>query len=360
MTMSEKFSHICFVLNDLAPGGIPSVVATYANRLAEEGYDVVLLLIFKSDIFFHIDKRIKIIEPIHKKGENRYLYAIGCVHYIRRSIKKIKPDILISNGEWINGFVLLATISMKVPVFVTEHSNPDLLSDRIVEWLKKKFYKRAKGVLVLSEYAAEVVKRKTGNKNVFVVCNPVKPVLLVNEKKRNSIIAVGRMTYIKGYDVLLRSFAQAVDHSWSLEFVGDGPMMPVLKGLASELGIESRVIFWGKRDDVQVILSGAKIFALSSVSECFPLALIEAMSVPLACVASDCMPQRGKEALIQHGENGLMYPVGDIKALTESLNLLMTDNNLREKLSANAVLVRQEYALTKVLDHYLSVMESVL
>ena len=86
--------------------------------------------------------------------------------------------------------------------------------------------------------------------------------------------------------------------------------------------------------------------------EGFPNALIEAMSIPLACISTDFLS--GDNEIIQNGINGLMVPTGSVVELTKALDKLMNDKDLRNKLAANAYAVREKLAFENIANQYLN------
>jgi glycosyltransferase involved in cell wall biosynthesis len=134
------------------------------------------------------------------------------------------------------------------------------------------------------------------------------------------IAYVGRLESVKGYDFLLRAVEtiHARHPHVRTFFVGAGA--PV--GRPAPAGVR----FLGFRRDVYAVLKKMDIFCLPSLSEGLPNALMEAMSVGLACVASRV---GGVVHLIEHDRSGLLVDRGDVDALAGAMELLVTDAALR-------------------------------
>ncbi len=107
---------------------------------------------------------------------------------------------------------------------------------------------------------------------------------------RPALVAVGRLEPVKGYDNLLAAFARAHARQpgAQLVFVGDGSCRAALECQAGQLGIADAVRFAGMCENPYPWMSGADAFVLSSYSEGFPNALIEAMACGLPVVSVDC------------------------------------------------------------------------
>lgn len=129
---------------------------------------------------------------------------------------------------------------------------------------------------------------------------------------------VGRLQPVKDQNNLLEAFARTreVIPSAALAVIGDGPLRDLLERRAAELGVAGSVRFLGDRSDVHDLLAGLDIFALSSVSEGYSVALLEACAAGLPIVATDV---GGNREIVRDGVNGCLVPARDPKALSTAL-----------------------------------------
>ncbi len=109
------------------------------------------------------------------------------------------------------------------------------------------------------------------------------------EEKENSVLFVGRLDHQKGLDKLLRIWAKTGQHNWNLNIVGDGPMREKLEVLARQLGISNSTHFLGHRNPI-CYYKKAKIFAMTSLYEGFPMVLIESMTYGCVPIIFDSYP----------------------------------------------------------------------
>lgn len=135
---------------------------------------------------------------------------------------------------------------------------------------------------------------------------------------------VGRLVPIKDQACLLRAFAEVrrgrVDAE--LVLVGDGPERAALQQLAQQHGIAAHVHFLGDRGDVPGLLQGFDVFVLSSLSEAYSLALLEASAAALPIVATDV---GGNREIVQVGSTGKLVPARDAAALAQAMLALLRD-----------------------------------
>ncbi len=149
------------------------------------------------------------------------------------------------------------------------------------------------------------------------------------------ILFVGRMVTYKGVDILLR----AMQHTdATLTLVGTGPLLPSLKDLARQLGIEQRTFFLGDVEEQELVslYHACDVFVLPSigVNEAFGIVQLEAMACGKPVVSTDLAS--GVPWVNQHGETGLVVPPGDVDALRAALASLIESESLRSEMGARA------------------------
>jgi glycosyltransferase involved in cell wall biosynthesis len=181
------------------------------------------------------------------------------------------------------------------------------------------------------------------------------------------ILAVGRLTYFKGIDVLLRAIADVAETS--LVVIGDGECRSALEQQARGLGIETRVQFAGRVDmdqagemTLRAAYENADVFCLPSTdrAESFGLVLLEAMRAHLPVIAS-AIAGSGVGFVVRDGETGLLVPPGDAAALANALRRIAADTELRARMgAAGAQRWQQEFTLDRAADRVLHLYEQVL
>ena len=139
-----------------------------------------------------------------------------------------------------------------------------------------------------------------------------------------------RLTAVKDIATTIRGFAEALKSAPQLRLfiAGDGEDEDMLKKLCDQLGVRERVTFCGWVSPVMPFFRAMDINLLSSVSETFPYSILEGVCAGCATICSDV---GGMPELIDTGENGYIFPVGDDKRLAEYLVRLGNDAELRQK-----------------------------
>lgn len=349
MTITKK---ICFISAGLAGGGMERALSSLANYYASNGHTVCILNLFKTEQFFEVHNAIKVIWPTtERKKFHRLAYALLIIPFVRKNIRNFNPDVMISFGEWFNPYVILTTRFLNIPLFISDRMGPELNIGPLLETSRKLLYKYATGIVAQTNISANIIKQKTNARNIMVIPNPVNIIETDISIKKDQIVTIGRLSREKGHIILIRAFAALTQVEWTLHIVGDGKERAALEKAAIELGIENRVFFYGHLKNFDQILGESRIFVLPSFYEGFPNALVEAMSVPLACISSDCVAGPGD--IIDSYQNGILVPTGDVDALAKAMNLLISDNSLRNNLAEKAFEIRKKLKFEVIADRYL-------
>ncbi len=339
------------VTRGLTAGGMERTSVNLATYFLSRNYRVVYFTLFRTPHFFTLDSEIEIVEPaIDRERYNKFMYAFKLIPTIRKIIKARKIDYVLGIGEYFNPFVLLATFGLSCKVFVSDRLSPDIKLG-LVDIFKKISYPFADGAISQTQYAAKKLKLNTKLKNVIVIPNPLKPITKVEVPIKKQIVSVGRLNREKGHRILIEAFAKIDNKDWILMLIGDGVERNNLEELVGILNINNRVIFAGELADFSKELSESQIFVLPSLSEGFPNALIEAMSVPLACISSDCIA--GPSDIIRDGFNGVLVKPNNVDALTSKINALIDDEVLRNQLKDNAFRIIQDLEFNSIAQRYL-------
>lgn len=204
-------------------------------------------------------------------------------------------------------------------------------------------FSKADSVLVLSNYWKNEINDifSLGDK-VKILFNPCPGKFSnVQYKKKNNILYAGTINVRKGYTDLIIAFSRISNKypNWNLIFAGNGEIEKG-KQLVKKLGIESQVCFlgWVNGEAKDKAFKEASIFCLPSYAEGFPMAVLDAWAYGLPVVST---PVGGLPDIAIENENILLFTPGDITSLAKQLEILILDNNLRNKISNGSSLLSQ-------------------
>ena len=149
------------------------------------------------------------------------------------------------------------------------------------------------------------------------------------------VVNVGRLIEQKNQKLLLEAFSDVRRQiPCRLVILGDGPLAASLLEYARSLGVDRDIALWGWRDNPFKYMAHAAAFALTSSFEGSPNVLMEAMACGCPIISTDCPSGPGE--ILNHGELGLLVPMGDRAALARQLLALLKDVGRRQQLSSAA------------------------
>jgi len=155
----------------------------------------------------------------------------------------------------------------------------------------------------------------------------------------------------KAHDALLSAVAQLRDRGqrWKIVLIGDGPLRPAIEAHAAALGVADCMHITGFKADVRPYLALCDAIALVSTSETFSIAALEAMAMAKPMIMSDV---GGAREQVQHGQNGLLFPPGDISALAACIEQCWDRGMVRRMGAAARHRVEQEFSQGRMIDRY--------
>ena len=339
-------------------GGSERSTVTIANALVKRGHDVSIVSYTGSDTqpFFSIDAPIRryYLAPQH----DRYPVLIREVRRIvrlRKLYAQLRPDVIVVIGTT-RAFVNVPA-TKGYPVIAKEYFTVDHRSQLTSALSRRWTARHAQAILTLSDYDAEIYRQCYGAKKAVVIPNPLSLSAPQPSSLQNKVVlGLGRMSYVKGFDLLLKAWQQVQHTDWELHLVGDGNWRPKLQQMVANLHLRN-VCFYPATADVELHYRNASLFVLPSRSEAFGNVLLEAMSVGLPVVAFDC--GAGPKAIIQDKETGIIVPAEDTAAMAHALDELM-DNPVRCKEMSEAALLRmKQYDIDTIMAQWETLLTEV-
>lgn len=374
---------LALVISSLGGGGAERVMTLLANAWVDGGNEVTLITLASHQMDrYPLDPAVQRVALDVAGPSAHVLAALGHnavrIRALRRAIAAFRPDAVISFIAESNVRVLFAAMGLGVPVIISERT---FLKDHHLRgvWraLRRWLYPRAAAVVAQTHRCASDLESLTGRR-VDVIANPIvtdpapsAPGALAQRRDESSepparsgshrtLLAVGRLSPEKGFDLLIEAFAQvaARHREWNLVILGEGSLRGDLTQRIAAHHLGDRISMPGFVAHVRDAMRRADLFALSSHYEGFPNALLEAMAEGVACVSFDC--DAGPRELIEHGRNGWLVPAGNVPALAKALDTLMGDAELRSRLGHAARRVSTTYALPAILEQWNALVMSVL
>lgn len=346
-----KKKRILFILPNLFAGGAERVILTFLRYLRRDIFQPSLLLIWpEGDYWNELPNDIEVCYLL-EKGQKLKAHPIKV---IRKLIKFARQsDIIIGALELTSTYLAyLGGILTKKPVIGWLHidllsvlSSPNAKKKRIQIFKCKIVYPHLSKILGVSHGVLKNLKElipKIREEQLCVLYNPVsidKIKQFIQEKNYYSfkkiitIVSVGRLSYQKGFDILIKAYALLKQKGFErsrLLIVGKGETELRLKALVRELDLNHNVEFLGFQPEPWKYMREADLFVLSSRYEGLPMVLIEAMLCGIPIVSTNC-PFGPNEVLLD-GECGLLVPPNDPEALAIGMQKVLEDEKLRMRL----------------------------
>ncbi|WP_018548752.1 glycosyltransferase family 4 protein [Streptomyces sp. LaPpAH-108] len=356
---------ISFLLhNAYGIGGTITTTFNLAGALAERhDVEIVSVLRNRDDPPLTLDPRVTVRplvdlrterdDPLHKEparvfpaAEQRHgQYSRLTDERIARCLADTDADVVIGTRPGLNVHLARQAPDRVLRVgqehLTWDHHSPQLRT------VLRRAYRRLDLLTTVTEADARVYRRQARLARVPVLALPNSvpdPVLPPSDRRAKLIVAAGRLVPVKGYDLLVRAFAQvAAEHpDWRLRIYGIGEERDRLRALVQELGLSNTVHLMGAAAPMEGEWVKASIGAASSVFEPFGMTIVEAMRCGLPVVSTDC--RYGPGEIIRDGVDGRLVPPGDPDAFGAALLDLVRDDERRRAMGRAAAENARRYA----------------
>jgi len=355
---------IAFVIPNLNQGGAERVLATLANRFAQDGSEVSIITFDNGNSFYTLDQNISIV-PLNTTTKGFLSSPLNAIKRTRqyiKSIRKTKPDIVISFMDYPNVLCVLWNFIVKQKLIIAQRTDPVFgILPRGFHTLRKILYKKADAIAVQTERSLKIFEGLGIRlpKIKSVIPNPLSEDCY-DEKipaKENIILAVGRLSPEKQFDLLIDIFSKTDHTNWQLLIVGSGPEMDVLQKQVNNLKLSENIKLLGEQKNVKEYYQRSKVFALTSRTEGYPNALCEAMANGCAGISFDC--DTGPSEIITNDINGLLIENGNAIEFQKQLQSLMTNENKIASLGFEALKIREVLNIKNISEQWYALMHTV-
>ena len=357
VAMPDKGRKVLLVIPGLTAGGAERVLVLLAGGLLARGYRVEVATIFgRQRDFFPLPEGARRI-ALDLGGETSGLADklagnLRRIAGLRRAMRAVAPDVVISFLSETNVLALLAAIGLHIPVIVTEHTD--------CHWYPPG---RAWKILRRLSYglAARLVSVSAGVDEGFAWLPPARRAVIHNPVRTeeseaaaspplvfpwpHAILAMGRLEAEKGFDLLVDAFGRlAADFpAWGLAILGDGSLHAELSDQIAALGLGDRIRLPGVTASPAATLRQGDLFVLSSRHEGFGLALVEAMAVGLPVIAT---PRCGN--VVEPGCSGWIVPEGNPQKLARAIREAIDSPEKLAQMRAEARKRAEEFSIERL------------
>jgi len=339
------------VINSLQVGGAEALLKNFTLQVKKYNkFEMEICVLYSPGMFKEEIEKAGI--PVCELGLN-FKYDLRGIIKLISLIKRGKYNIVHVHLFPANLFVSLASLFLpkNIKFIFSEHNVYNRRrSHKIFKCLDAFIYSRYYKVICVSKQVQAALIEWLPNlqRKSVVISNAVPISDLSNwpPVKKYDVLFVGRLTKAKGVDILLKAIKilkEKYQKEIKTAIAGEGYLEEELKGLVMELGIEKEVEFLGVRKDIEKLMKSTKLFVLPSRWEGLPLVILEAMSNKIGVIAAKV---GGIPEVIENGKEGILISPEDPEALAKAITELLTDEELRIKLSVNAYKkVKEKYSI---------------
>lgn len=332
-------------------GGIEKVMATKANYFAALPHTEVIIVTTEQQQrppCYPLDSRIKLIDLGVDYNRSKSYFSkeniIKAVRHFKRQkklFKELQSEVIISPNFNFDHY-WLPFIKGKSKLIKERHSShfleekqrknaslPEKIRFGFSDFVEKKYDR----IVVLNEDEKKYVK--TGN--ATVIPNPVEPSPYTAALEAKQVIAAGRISGVKNFKDLITAWAEVTETfpDWQLHIYGQDYLntKKKLENQIIQLQLQGKVVFKGSVSDIPKTMADYSLYVMSSETECFPMVLLEALSVGLPVVSYDC--PNGPRNILTHGSDGLLTEYCNPHALALKIKELIIEPSLRQQMGVN-------------------------
>lgn len=350
---------VLFVISCLSYGGAEKNMMLVANHLRKNN-EIAICNFNERDTTQEIPPEITYYEQHRWNSSGRKFDWVGLrkaqYQFLKKSCAYFTPDLVISFLPMPNALAVLCGKKLHIPVIISERADPYRSISKI-DKLIHFIYGFADGAVFQTDGAKNFYQKKLQKKSV-VINNPVivpENADIHDTKTANKeIVCVGRFeNKQKRQDLAIK--AMKIIHckypDYKMVFWGDGDDLNLAKKLARELLPEDCIAFKGVSGNVLNDIKDSEIYLLTSDYEGIPNTLIEAMSLGMPCVSTDCSPG-GARLLLGNSEYGIIVPCGDADAISRAVIKLIENKDLSADYGNKAKNSLDRFSVEKIMRNW--------
>ena len=363
--------NVAFFIGSLQMGGTEAKLARNFLPFFTKSKKVnpkLLLLHKQGDLLSVVPDGIEMLSL----DESIHTNLLHIIPRFRDALVKLKADTVISftwypavisylaRKRGLARFKHIVHDTVNLTEFIKDH-----FASEKYRWLKtyltKKAYCDADAVVVVSQGEKEdlIQNFKIPDNRIIRIYNPLNQVRIAELSAENTgmrfempvVVSVGRLVHQKGFDILLRAFRKVRDvKAAKLLIVGDGEKKKELISLAQSLNLNDDVLFLGMQGNPFKFMRWAKVFCLASRYEGFGNVILEAMSLGVPVIVTDC--PSGPAEIVENGKYGILVPAENADALADALIRVLSNDKLSAGLSELSLKRAKDFDLETLLKQW--------
>lgn len=307
------------------------------------------------------------------KKINRFrkkIYIYNLTKKIQKEIDKIKPNIVIGLCDYgMPAYLKLKILGSKILEIHGSYEYYDQgleklsflkkINKKINFWRFKYILSKYDKVIILSN----IDKDKWNLKNVEVIPNfyiKKQDIILENYFQEKRFLSAGRLSFEKGYDILIEVWKEVVkiNNKIKIDIYGEGPEEEKIKFLIEKNKLEKNVYLKSFTNKLNEKYQNYYGYILPSRFECFPLVVLESISNGVPVIAFDL--ECGLKDMISSEKEGILIPRFDCKKMAKKIIKLYENEDLRNEISKNCLKKSEKFQDMKVMEKWVRLFENLI
>ena len=358
--MKSKKKIFFLTLDITLIGGVERMLSTLLPFFVEmNDFEVEIVSVFNSrniNKFYFKNINIKFLSD-EKFNRNTKLLSLRTYFVLFKKIIFFKFS---NNAIYISTFpnisVLLLIFKRSKNIIISEHAQFNAHST-LFNKLRKIVYKNAKKITLLTKEQYSIFEKFCQPHALTIIPNPINPISIKLQTRKFSIITVGRLVPEKGFNMLIKVLSNLKKSipNFNAIIIGSGPEKNNLLNLINNLELNDNIQIIENETNVYKYLSFSSIFVVTSLTESFGLAMLEALSIGIPVVAFDAGD--GPKNLVLNKFNGFLVKFGDLTDLKlKILEILEMSDNEWKQYSNNAIFTSQPYHVENIYSRWKSLI----
>lgn len=349
---------ICVIADQLyKSGGIERVLSHRINHWIMSGYEVHIITseneqrrpyffydsrMIHHDILGGFNKSLSLLSLFNLMLSYKYFFKL------KSKISEIKPNVIVMTNYHYDYYFLPLIVGSTycIKEYHSSFSEKINLIGRL-----KRYYTNFYDAHVFLSREEEILH---SIHNSVVIPNPIittKDYPNKLSERRKVIVTAGRIVGIKGFERLIESWSKIAEKypDWRLDIYGDGEPSYIdsLELLISKRNLTSSTSIHSSSPDIMSKMLDSRIYAMSSLTECFPMVLLEAMQSRMAIVAFDC--PTGPRNIIKSYKTGILVEDNNIDNFALSLDMIINDEGFAQRMANNGFIEVKQYDVNIVM-----------
>lgn len=355
-------------------GGVEKVLSQKANYLADVSGDEVTIVTYRQQNripIYPFSKKIQFIDlKVNYDIAKSYFHPNNLkkiphhISSLKKVLKDIQPHVVISSSFGPD-FYFLPSLERKIPKIKEFHSSRYFYNNKVYS-TKAQFLqnvttnteKKYQQLVLLNESERKFYQ----NKNIAVIPNPAELAGSSADITSKKIIAAGRISPVKNFSDLVEVFASLSKDfpDWELHFFGEDYVgtQKHLEQIISFYSLQNQIKMMGVSPDLKMEMQKYSLYAMTSHTECFPMVLLEALSVGLPVISYDS--PTGPKHILTNNKDSFLVPYKNLDIFVNKLKELMQNENLRYQMGREGRKNVQRFTIEIVMQQWKDLLTSLL